>query len=276
MKKGVYSVYRYIFALVCSLAFAAVGATSALATHVVYSGWNGDGIWNGGPTVETRFILDKPTNIAAIYNYHFNTYYGGGQNASQVDGTIGIDQIVSTTEIVEIGRWPANSALGIPNHRTWVVYPNILLGPGEYRVVDSDPATWSYTTTDSFPEYSSPDWRSGKGFSKIIATAGVTATSPVNNALNVALTQAVTITFNENIYAGTTLNQAEISYLNNGVRTVVSTTKSVSGNTLTITPNATYSAQTIYNVTLPEGCIKGVWPWVPSPAYQFSFKTGDQ
>lgn len=259
MKKGIHGVSRYLFLLLCGL----VVATQAGAGQIVYSGWNGEGVSNN-PPLATVFTLTEPTNIASIYNYHWND--GAGQDASLVAGTIGIDQIVSETETVVIGRWPATSWStnpGVVANTNWVAYPNILLGPGTYKIVDSDPATWSY---------SSP----GTGFSHIEAGPDVTATVPVNTALNVPLTQPLTVTFNDMRVPGASLNQVEVSFLKNGAtRTIVATTKSVDGNTLTITPVVPWRADTVFTVTLPVGCaLDG--GYFPSAPYQFTFKTALQ
>lgn len=287
MKKGVQLVSRYLVLLICGFVIAAAGAAPARATQVVYSGWSGDGVTND-PTVDTVFTLTVPTNIAAIYNYHWND--GMGQDASQVGGTIGIDQI-SETESVVIGKWPATSWSTQPGAVTntgWVAYPNILLGPGTYKVVDSDKATWSY----SYGNYwgSGTDWETGKGFSHIEASAGVTATQPVNNAVNVALMQPVTITFskevlsgaiwdqivNRDILASSSLDRIEISYLkNDGIRGIVPTTKTVSGSSVIITPIKGYRPNTVYTVNLPAGSVMDVMTF-PSAPYQFFFKTANQ
>lgn len=287
MKKGFCVISRYFFLLMCGLVISVAGATHARASHEVYSGWSGEGVANN-PTVDTVFTLAEPTNISAIYNYHWND--GAGQDASLIAGTIGIDQIVSETESVVIGRWPATSwstQPGTVTNTAWSAYPNVLLGPGTYKVVDSDPATWSNSYAGMG---SGPDWGAGKGYSHIEASAGVTATQPVNNAINVALSQAVTITFNKdllsgyywdmivdrNVLAGPAWNLIEVSYVKNGgARTIVPTTKIVSGNTLVITPVDPYRPNTVYTVMLPAGSVTDVI-FFPSVAYQFDFKTANQ
>lgn len=287
MQKCGHFISRYLFLLVFGLVMAVAGANSASAAQVIYSGWCADGVSNN-PTVDTVFTLTEPTNIAAIYNYHYND--GMGQDASLVAGTIGIDQLVSETESSVIGRWPATSWSTQPGSVTntgWVAYPNILLGPGTYKVVDSDPATWSNSYGGGG---NGPDWGAGKGFTHIETSAGVTATQPVNNAVNVALTQPLTVTFSQelisgaywdqivdrNVIAGYAFNQIEVSFFkNNGVRTIIPTTKTVDGNSVVITPVEPYRTNTLYTVMLPAGSVTDIL-FLPSAAYQFDFKTGNQ
>lgn len=285
MQKGAHLISRYLFLLLFGLGMAVAGANSAYAAQVIYSGWCADGVSNN-PTVDTVFTLTEPTNIAAIYNYHWND--GMGQDASLVAGTIGLDQLVNETENVVIGRWPATSWSTNPGSVTntgWVAYPNILLGPGTYKVVDSDQATWSNSYGGGG---NGPDWGAGKGFTHIETSAGVTATNPVNNAVNVALTQPLTVTFSQELVSGAYWDQIvdrkvnagynwdkiEVSYLkNNGVRTIIQTTKTVNGNSVVITPVEPFRAQTLYTVMLPAGSVTDVL-YLPSAAYQFTFKTG--
>lgn len=285
MQKGANLISRYLFLLLFGLGMAVAGANSAYAAQVIYSGWCADGVSNN-PTVDTVFTLTEPTNIAAIYNYHWND--GMGQDASLVAGTIGLDQLVNETESVVIGRWPATSWSTNPGSVTntgWVAYPNILLGPGTYKVVDSDQATWSNSYGGGG---NGPDWGAGKGFTHIETSAGVTATNPVNNAANVALTQPLTVTFSQELVSGAYWDQIvdrkvnagynwdkiEVSYLkNNGVRTIIQTTKTVNGNSVVITPVEPFRAQTLYTVMLPAGSVTDVL-YLPSAAYQFTFKTG--
>ncbi len=71
----------------------------------------------------------------------------------------------------------------------------------------------------------------------------VTVTDPVNYAVNVTRNKVITATFNEPILA----KYLTLIYLKNATNGVlVSTTKSVSGNTLTITPNSPLTANTRY------------------------------
>lgn len=142
---------------------------------------------------------------------------GAGSDASLVNGWIGIDRVVSATRTVPVGRWPATStvgAFGMPN-TFWYAYPAITLPAGTYRVVDSDHATWSYTTTNSFAYLGvGTDWEPGKGFSQIMAhTPVVSATTPASMATGVAITSPVTLTFDGPVQPGPAWSKITLSYL---------------------------------------------------------------
>jgi beta propeller repeat protein len=70
----------------------------------------------------------------------------------------------------------------------------------------------------------------------------VTSTSPSNYAVNVARNQVITATFNEPIVA----KYLTLIYLKTTTGVIIATTKSVSGNVLTITPTSTLAAGTRY------------------------------
>ncbi len=88
------------------------------------------------PIVPTVFGTRGTIQIARITTYHWN--YGEGTGRP---GTIGL---LSDTGYW-YGPWKASGQPGqggVPN-AYWVVTPNVKLPPGTYRVVDSDPSTWS-------------------------------------------------------------------------------------------------------------------------------------
>lgn len=283
MKKSSHNVLRILFfALIVSMGV----ATNALSSELIYNSFNAAGTASG-PTVPTVFTLTKPTTIAAITNYHWNS--GIGQDPDLVNGWIGIEQIVSDSESVMIGRWPAfgkPGAYGAPD-TWWYAYPNTQLGPGTYKVVDSDNGTWSYTTY-SYPGYADgPNWELNKGFTQIFAAATVTATSPVDGAVNVDSKQAVTITFSEKVNPGPAWDTITITYLKNNdkcpIIKSVPITKSLSDNVLTIVPEEKYRHNKLIAVTLPAGSLQDTGtnppgatqpePAYPLGAYQYTFST---
>ena len=161
---------RWVLLLLLSLVICAVGAASAQADVVIYNSWNGDGTYSNPPILPV-FTLDKPTTITTILNYHWNGWYG--QDASLVNGWIGIEQILSETESVSVGRWPAVSGPGAfgSQNTQWYAYPNTVLGPGTFKVVDSNRETWSYTVSDYYHYIgvTGKEWEPYKGFSMIFA-----------------------------------------------------------------------------------------------------------
>ena len=275
MKNRSNRVSLVLFFFLFGLVVCSGGVSTSFASELIYNSFNAAGTANG-PTVDTVFTLTKPTTIAAITNYHWNN--GAGQDPGLVNGWIGIEQLVSGADNVVVGRWPATGkpgAYGAPN-TWWYAYPNTLLGPGTYKIVDSDSATWSYTGYSYYGYEDGPDWAAGKGFTQMFAAAGVTAISPADGANGIGSKQAVKITFSENVVPGPAWNSVEISYMKNSdygpVKKVVPTSKSLSGNVLTLVPAEKYRENTLITVTLPAGSLmdNGMTPpggTQPEPAY---------
>ncbi len=78
----------------------------------------------------------------------------------------------------------------------------------------------------------------------------VTTVDPSNNAVNVPVNKVINVTFNESIKNGT--NWIELQN-NNG--TLIPINKSISGNTLTITPNSNLSNGTKYSLLIHTGSV---------------------
>lgn len=105
-------------------------------------------VQNGGkaPTWET----EQPMKVTQISTYHWNDGKG------KTPGTLGLKAADGT----EYGPWQTTGLPGqggVPN-ATWVAKPNEVLPPGSYKVVDSNPGTWSQNAKSG-----------GKGFTTIIA-----------------------------------------------------------------------------------------------------------
>lgn len=88
-----------------------------------------------GPTAPTTFRITVPARLVMITNYHWNNGRGA------LPGNIGI----RLTAGGNVGSWPAAAhpgSGGAPN-AYWTVEPGVELTPGNYTVVDSDPASWA-------------------------------------------------------------------------------------------------------------------------------------
>ncbi|OPX76460.1 MAG: hypothetical protein A4E44_00656 [Methanosaeta sp. PtaB.Bin018] len=87
------------------------------------------------PTVPTIFTLESSMKITKIRTYHWNSGQG------MTPGSISLRDSAGNT----YGPWQAYGEPGmggVPN-AYWVVEPDVVLPPGTYEVVDSDPSTWS-------------------------------------------------------------------------------------------------------------------------------------
>ena len=83
------------------------------------------------PPNPTEFILTDYYLITHIRTYHWNS--GSGKEP----GTIALED----EDGVVYGPWEADEW---NSNRYWYVEPDIELGPGQYRVIDSDNSTWSH------------------------------------------------------------------------------------------------------------------------------------
>ncbi|MFI4933537.1 MAG: hypothetical protein ACHP7N_02870 [Caulobacterales bacterium] len=95
---------------------------------------NTGGVSNG-PKQPSVFRSAKPVRITGIVNYHWNNGQGAAPGTIALRGANG----------VLYGPWRARGAPGAGGAQNvmWYVEPGVVLPPGAYTVIDSDPATWS-------------------------------------------------------------------------------------------------------------------------------------
>lgn len=144
---------------------AATAAASPAKGIVLFDSWNRDAV-NNDPALLPVFSITRPQTIVEIWNYHWNS--GVGQDPGAVDGSISIYDNATDTLV---GTWGASARLDLyPYPTLWVAQPDVRLQPGTYTVVDSDRATWSYSTSDLFPlPGDGPDWAPYLGFTAVVA-----------------------------------------------------------------------------------------------------------
>ena len=99
-----------------------------------YDNHNSAAVYNNGTPATLEF--DEPIQIDSIQTYHWNDGAGSPQTGQiwiqAEDGTV-------------YGPWDTAGSEGqggVPN-AYWTASPGIELPPGNYTVMDSDPATWS-------------------------------------------------------------------------------------------------------------------------------------
>ncbi len=90
---------------------------------------------DNGPTAPTVFTIDRPYMITKIITYHWN--YARGKTP----GTIALKDANGKM----YGPWQAigSEGQGGVKDAYWNVMPNMVLLPGTYTVIDSDPSTWA-------------------------------------------------------------------------------------------------------------------------------------
>lgn len=100
----------------------------------------------------------------------------------------------------------------------------------------------------------------------------ITSTSPSNNATGVTLTSPVTITFSENIIAGTNFSGIYIKNITTG-NTVSLASKTINGTTLTIIQNLNRLVNCNYQLYIPAGAVKDAAGNSLATAYTLNFST---
>jgi hypothetical protein len=88
-----------------------------------------------GATTPTTFSVSESWLVTYILTYHWNNGQG------KTPGTIGLRASDGAT----YGPWQATGEPGqggVPD-ANWVVRPNVVIPPGSYTVIDSDPSTWA-------------------------------------------------------------------------------------------------------------------------------------
>ena len=172
--------FGYFLAL-CLLAMG-LGIKDASATPspgcsgcvLLFDGWNRAVVGNN-PIDYPVFTTTQSWNITRIQDYHWND--GQGQDPAPVNGNISLYDN-STGDL--IGKWSVTSfPFWTPINTVWEASPNVILNPGTYKIVDSDPATWSYSTdyfgpTPIYPN-DAPNWKPGVGFSAVYAAVPLPA-----------------------------------------------------------------------------------------------------
>ena len=102
---------------------------------MVFDNGNIGGVDNK-PTRATTFSISQTKTITKIVDYHWNN----GRGTSQT-GSIALRDAQGRTW----GPWRTSGTPGqggVPN-AYWTATPNVRLPPGNYTVIDSDPATWA-------------------------------------------------------------------------------------------------------------------------------------
>ncbi|MDD3652584.1 MAG: Ig-like domain-containing protein [Desulfotomaculaceae bacterium] len=99
----------------------------------------------------------------------------------------------------------------------------------------------------------------------------VSSSDPADGATGVAIDKTVAITFSEDIVAGDAYGQISLKDAGNNS---VAITKSISGNVLSINPDANLGYSSIYTVTVPAGAVEDAAGNGLAGAYTLSFTTG--
>lgn len=108
-----------------------------LLEGIIYENESIQGV-SDGPSVPTTFELTVPTLITGIRTYHWNT--------DPVDEYENATFILVHNDGTVYGPWAVSASPGYNNKPNvyWFAFPNIIIKPGTYTLVDSNNATWSW------------------------------------------------------------------------------------------------------------------------------------
>jgi uncharacterized Zn-binding protein involved in type VI secretion len=145
---------RSAFSLVALLSFFVFlfSVLGGRCDELFFDNGNIGAVFNG-PTSSTEFTLNTAIKLTLIGTYHWNDAHGAAP------GLLGL----RSSDGKSYGPWQAVGSpgmAGVPD-AYWEVFPNILMPPGTYTVIDSAPETWSQNAGSS-----------GKGMAWVRGVAG--------------------------------------------------------------------------------------------------------
>lgn len=98
----------------------------------------------------------------------------------------------------------------------------------------------------------------------------VVSTEPVNDATSVTVNKTISVTFSEEVQAGTAYDSIAVK---DAAGKAVEVTKSITGKVLGIKPNANLAYSTKYTVVIPAGAVKDLAGNALEQSYTFGFTT---
>ena len=125
--------------------------STAPGTEVPLLSMNSIAAVSDNPPVKTVFTLNDSARITKIMTYHWNSGQGAAPGTlalanTQTGAIFGPWMAVASKtgyDLTPGATWPTTSST--PPYLYWSVQPNVNVPAGTYEVIDSDPATWSYT-----------------------------------------------------------------------------------------------------------------------------------
>jgi hypothetical protein len=103
--------------------------------RLVVENMNTGGVDNGA-TSEPRFTFSTSVEIVSLYDYHWNNGMG------DTPGTIAIQNVDTSEFYGPFTTYGLPGQGGVPDVY-WQTEPGITIPSGTYRVIDSNPSTWS-------------------------------------------------------------------------------------------------------------------------------------
>jgi hypothetical protein len=145
--------------LVAAMGVIGVLGASGTKAAVIYDSNNWDGVSNNPPILPVM-VVAAPVKVTRIVNYHWNFGSGGDPTGN----SISIADLGAGGALV--GSWPTTWDGNGRVNTYWQVFPDVVLGPGSYQIVDSGRETWSYANTNFF-NGAGPNWEPGIGMTQV-------------------------------------------------------------------------------------------------------------
>jgi hypothetical protein len=136
--------------------------------------WNTDGVQNGPPAEDTAFMVEEPVSVTYIDTYHWND--GRGVDSP---GTVVLKRDGGSM-YGPIYMSGSEGSGGAPNaiwSRTFDA-GEVVLEPGIYTVIDSDPATWSSNMASSNAGFFGIQWVATENTASAASTAPTALIQP--------------------------------------------------------------------------------------------------
>ena len=204
------------------------------------------------PTITSIYPVNGTSNVADNQNitltFNEPIQAGGALDAITVTGQDGIARYITKTI--------QNNTLTITPTDNWNLGTTYTIQIPANAVTDQYGNKLNTTYTSNFTTGQSP---------VIISVV------PVNGTSNVASNQTITLTFNEPIQAGGALDAITVTG-QNGVASYI--TKTINGNTLTITPTDNWNLGTTYTIQIPANAVTDQYGNPLSTVYTSNFTAG--
>lgn len=127
-----------------------IGDITVNGVEYQWANWNNAGVQNGPPSGTPYFTIDNTVMVTYLDSYHYNDGYG-----VSYPGTLSL----ISNDGQEYGPYQMISSE--TNNIIWNYVPyegEIILPPGTYTVVDSDPVTWSNNAESGYAGFFGIKW----------------------------------------------------------------------------------------------------------------------
>ena len=224
----------------------------------------------------TRIAYTEPITISNTTTLKFIAVNQAGTWSLEQTQTYTIDTTIPTANAnVKSGLYNTNQTVTLTMSEPGNIYYTLNgTTPTTNSILYTKPITITSTTT---LEYVAVDLANNKSVTNTqsyvidkIAPV-IIKTNPKYNAINVSLTNPITITFSENVFAGINYNDIYIKNVNTGK--IVAITKTISKNTLTINLTTKLLQNNKYIIYIPTSAFKDQAGNLIA-TYTIPFKTG--